>query len=686
MPIRDLLPAILEKGYTIEELHKIVEIGKARQTFEETQRQGERVLYVGPKGDDRAAGTSTRLALRTLARAAARLKPGDTLHLLEGRYGEPLRIEKSGTEERPLVLRAHGKSSVVLPAIHVSGAHVNLEGLTVGAGAGDGVVVRAPSVRLERCIVTGRKAAGVRVSGGRGFVMERCTLQGNATGLVLEKASTGATVRDSIVAGNRERQVELSTDSRSGYLAGRNCYHGPGVSPRDVAGEIGSVVADPGFLDPAGGDFRIPATSPAAWIADLVGPAGALPAVPRPPSIRDARVARAQDRAAIIQWRTPLDDTTGRVLYRRKGKGRWIEIADPSQGTIHGVGIVGLKPDTEYEFKIVAPARRGGETVSEARVFRTAAKPTEPRTFYVAENGDDGSEGTTPATAWRTIRKACFMAMPGDTVLVAPGTYTHPIEPLAGGLPGRRITFRGHGNGEAVIDGGVYIAPLVNLQNLGHVTVDGFALVNVPPDGYRGVIRLANTTDAQILNCRTDRVTRDSGSCLNATNSKRLLVRGNRFWGGANNLRFYAGCADVEVCFNTVVRCNFFHVTAYGPIRGIRFHHNVWYLPCSRPKNNGNYLIRGDVKGFESDYNLYGSPYAHQKKIGTYQEDGTRKVLKVGMDLADWRKKTGQDKHSLWADPMFVNVRKGDFRLRPGSPAIGAGSNRATLGAHGEAK
>jgi len=52
MPIRDLLPAILEKGYTVEELQKIIEIGKARQTFRETERQRERVLYCIPLDPD----------------------------------------------------------------------------------------------------------------------------------------------------------------------------------------------------------------------------------------------------------------------------------------------------------------------------------------------------------------------------------------------------------------------------------------------------------------------------------------------------------------------------------------------------------------------------------------------------------------------------------------------------------
>lgn len=52
MSIRDLLPTILEKGYTVEELQKIVEIGKARQTFEETERRKERVLYCVPLDPD----------------------------------------------------------------------------------------------------------------------------------------------------------------------------------------------------------------------------------------------------------------------------------------------------------------------------------------------------------------------------------------------------------------------------------------------------------------------------------------------------------------------------------------------------------------------------------------------------------------------------------------------------------
>jgi hypothetical protein len=44
----ELLPIILSEGYTVEELHKIIAMGKARKSFDVTEHRGERVLYTMP--------------------------------------------------------------------------------------------------------------------------------------------------------------------------------------------------------------------------------------------------------------------------------------------------------------------------------------------------------------------------------------------------------------------------------------------------------------------------------------------------------------------------------------------------------------------------------------------------------------------------------------------------------------
>lgn len=41
--------------------------------------------------------------------------------------------------------------------------------------------------------------------------------------------------------------------------------------------------------------------------------------------------------------------------------------------------------------------------------------------------------------------------------------------------------------------------------------------------------------------------------------------------------------------------------------------------------------------------------------------------------LREWQQMTRQDQHSLSVDPAFVDPARGDFMLRPGSPAVGCG-------------
>lgn len=67
----------------------------------------------------------------------------------------------------------------------------------------------------------------------------------------------------------------------------------------------------------------------------------------------------------------------------------------------------------------------------------------------------------------------------------------------------------------------------------------------------------------------------------------------------------------------------------------------------------------GNTNNFRLDNNLYWNV-------------GGQPVTFAGKTLEEWQKQ-GQDVHSLIADPLFVDPGRGDFRLRPGSPATKIG-------------
>lgn len=106
-----------------------------------------------------------------------------------------------------------------------------------------------------------------------------------------------------------------------------------------------------------------------------------------------------------------------------------------------------------------------------------------------------------------------------------------------------------------------------------------------------------------------------------------------------------------------------------GPMTGAAIKRNIFYSSTSNctfydeldPKNGKTEDSRGRTLAFardaDTDFNIY---YCASDPM-------------LGQEMLSKQRKDGVDVHSMAADPLFVDVENGDFRFKPGSPALEMG-------------
>ncbi|MHB1035818.1 MAG: hypothetical protein ACYC35_13620 [Pirellulales bacterium] len=138
------------------------------------------------------------------------------------------------------------------------------------------------------------------------------------------------------------------------------------------------------------------------------------------------------------------------------------------------------------------------------------------------------------------------------------------------------------------------------------------------------------------------------------------------------------GAHEVLIERNLVYRCQDGALFAHHN-RNITAQNNIFALsPAAQ-------IERGGVGGFELACRQNLVYHAEGKAVGGYGSGNSgrdvctfdrnlywnasgKPILFGDKTLAQWQA-MGQDKESIVADPLFVDPEKGDFRLRPGSPA-----------------
>jgi hypothetical protein len=247
-----------------------------------------------------------------------------------------------------------------------------------------------------------------------------------------------------------------------------------------------------------------------------------------------------------------------------------------------------------------------------------------------------------------------------------------------------------------------------------HVTYDGLALRYGAAHGFGG----GNTAFITIRNCdisyiggghqftRNGRPVRYGNGIEFWGAAHDNLVEGNRIWeiydAALTNQGRGADSKEINITYRNNIIWNAEYSFEYwnnpetAETRNIRFINNtcvnagVVWSHSQRPDRNGSHLMMytntAQSSGIEIKYNVFAQSTDWGSRFSAgwnplpeidynlwYEPDGYLcwffKEKLPADDIEGYRQKTGFDKHSIFADPGFVDAANGDFRLRPDSPA-----------------
>jgi tetratricopeptide (TPR) repeat protein len=413
------------------------------------------VFYVSTTGDDEADGLSMRKPWRTLARALKRLRPGDTLYLAEGRYTADAPWNAPADGSVPIHIRGRGRAPVVLTdTLRLTcGAGVVFERLHFAAGA---ALADCSDVKFRNCTFSG-KPDGLAAERTEGLDVAHCLFAEAPLELA---GSTGATLSGNIYANTTGPAVRVDSANAvrysdyNDYAAPATCWEvgGKTWAMADVQQQHDRYsLARPVKLTVADGVVCLAEPSVFKSIGPLSTAMGIhheYDATPDELRLVGPFVHSTSDTTANVEWWATepamFDVAWGPTPETENHVGEFRGV-----GRFNTFSLTGLEPGQTYHFRIISgrPTSRSvpAESVQfkdATLTFRTADKPAEPRTYYVAPDGSDHNDGSTREQAFHTVCRAAAEAGPGDTVLIAGGDYPENVRIRAAGTEQRPITFR----------------------------------------------------------------------------------------------------------------------------------------------------------------------------------------------------------------------------------------------------
>ena len=362
--------------------------------------------------------------------------------------------------------------------------------------------------------------------------------------------------------------------------------------------------------------------------------------------------------------------------------------------------------------------------------------PVRAATFYVAKDGRDSDPGT-EAKPWATVRHGVAAMAAGDTLVIRAGTYPESIEYPPSGSPERMTTIKAL-PGEQVVIQANDINHCAVVHDRSYLLIQGLVFdasdLRLPEGASGQIIEVSGGSHITIDGCEV-RGGHDANGIIggNHCTYTNNHIHHINVGGEAGYYGMYPGGHDNLIAHNTIHHANGWGIHAYntrgGADRNTFIANRIYHCgfkekkpgelpgkvtgsagPWSAGRFGGIILSSGsgDVAYnnviFDNDgpgifigygavdpqiYNntLYGNNRAGndaQVRIGDPHGTATNPLFSnnivygpSGKDIVQENIKgtVTMETNLLGRDPRFVDAAKGDFHLKPGSPAIDAGTD-----------
>ncbi|KLU38229.1 hypothetical protein AB595_02985 [Massilia sp. WF1] len=434
-------------------------------------------LYVSPSGKDSNPGTQAA-PLLTIARADALAGPGYTIHVAPGTYkvaapslgSVGIRTSRSGTASARIKFVSEVKrgAKIVVSGTGITwnskGNYVDIDGFDISGSGRHGILADGSNLTITNNFIhdlsisggcNGSGGAAIDTNGGAGGVLISGNIVRNIGYSLIGKCNTvqgiyianpNNTVTNNIVSGVAAVGIQQWHGATASTIVNNTVFHnkegiliGQGDAGALPGGSANNLVANNivhdnttyGIIEAGkvGSNNR--------YINNLVYSSGT--------NVKMMKGAVSGTITADPKF----------VKYAANGSGDYhLQSTSPAIGKgttsytlasdIDGASRLGGKVDLgAYQYTAGAPAP--APSPEPTPTPSPEPSPATGRTLYVASNGSDSNPGT-EAQPFATIGRADAAATAGDTVSVAPGTYTvsAPNDTAAGIVTAKSGTAAAH--------------------------------------------------------------------------------------------------------------------------------------------------------------------------------------------------------------------------------------------------